>query len=191
MVLKVTIPGEPKGKAQQVRTWRAGGKQRAQIATTEPSRNWMATAQQHMRDAAEAWGWIYPDPDVPLLVYVLAVFTCPKTDHRKRNPIARRKKTGKPDCDNLVKAIGDAGNGILWHDDSQIFDVRCRKFIAAQGEVPRVEIEVSPMFDDGDPREIAAPPSASDVRSSLPADIPGSSTGAASSGDLFGGKSHG
>lgn len=26
----------------------------------------------------------------------------------------------KPDFDNLVKAICDAGNGILWHDDCQI-----------------------------------------------------------------------
>lgn len=28
--------------------------------------------------------------------------------------------SSKPDFDNLIKAICDAGNGILWHDDCQI-----------------------------------------------------------------------
>jgi Holliday junction resolvase RusA-like endonuclease len=41
------------------------------------------------------------------------------------NPIP----TGKPDLDNVVKLVGDACNGILWSDDSQIADLRiCRMF---------------------------------------------------------------
>lgn len=36
--------------------------------------------------------------------------------------------TKKPDLDNCVKAVKDAGNGILWKDDSQIVHLEATKF---------------------------------------------------------------
>lgn len=39
----------------------------------------------------------------------------------------RDKPTVKPDLSNLAKAIEDAGNGILWHDDSQIVSLTASK----------------------------------------------------------------
>jgi len=33
----------------------------------------------------------------------------------------------RPDCSNLVKGLEDAGNGVLWMDDSQIVELIVRK----------------------------------------------------------------
>ena len=44
------------------------------------------------------------------------------------------------DWDNLSKAVGDAGNKIIWKDDSQI--TQCRGVIVVRGSLePRTEIE--------------------------------------------------
>jgi Holliday junction resolvase RusA-like endonuclease len=45
----------------------------------------------------------------------------------------------RPDCDNLLKAIKDAGNGIVWRDDSQIVKVEASKLYSHQ---PRAEVSV-------------------------------------------------
>jgi Holliday junction resolvase RusA-like endonuclease len=42
------------------------------------------------------------------------------------------RPTGKPDIDNLIKTIGDALNGIMWRDDSQIVMLQARKFYATE-----------------------------------------------------------
>lgn len=39
--------------------------------------------------------------------------------------------TGKPDLDNVVKLVGDALNGIIWRDDSQITSVSCSRHFGA------------------------------------------------------------
>lgn len=38
--------------------------------------------------------------------------------------------TNKPDVDNLVKAVKDALRGIMYNDDSQIYDLKAQKFYA-------------------------------------------------------------
>ena len=35
--------------------------------------------------------------------------------------------TSKPDLDNILKVVGDAGNGIVWTDDSRIVDARIHR----------------------------------------------------------------
>ncbi|WJJ93427.1 RusA family crossover junction endodeoxyribonuclease [Neopusillimonas aromaticivorans] len=49
--------------------------------------------------------------------------------------------TSKPDMDNVVKAIFDAINGIVWTDDVQVVGLRVRK---VYGAIPRVQVTVSP-----------------------------------------------
>ena len=46
------------------------------------------------------------------------------------------------DCDNLVKAVQDAGNGVLWKDDAQIISLTAAKYTS---NFPRVEIEITPI----------------------------------------------
>lgn len=47
--------------------------------------------------------------------------------------------TKRPDLDNIVKAIKDGANKVLWGDDSQVVDVRASKRYGT----PRVEVVVS------------------------------------------------
>lgn len=57
----------------------------------------------------------------PLGLSVMFVFERPQSRLKEDSHII------KPDCDNLVKGVQDALNGIAWHDDSQIVDVRILK----------------------------------------------------------------
>jgi Holliday junction resolvase RusA-like endonuclease len=117
------------------------------------SRSWKAVAQGHALDAVQrATGATAPPfrADLPLEVYVLAIFACPTTDHRKQEPRGRRWHTkAAGDADNLAKAALDAGNGVLWLDDRQVSRLVVEKLIAAQGEAPRVELVVQPLRDVG------------------------------------------
>jgi len=47
--------------------------------------------------------------------------------------------TNKPDIDNMLKFIMDSGNGVLWHDDSQIWKAVVEKVYS---ESPETEIWV-------------------------------------------------
>lgn len=49
--------------------------------------------------------------------------------------------TTKPDIDNVIKAIGDGLNGVVWKDDVQVTDVITRKRYA---EKPQVRVMVRP-----------------------------------------------
>lgn len=51
----------------------------------------------------------------------------------------KEKPTNKFDIDNLLKAVLDGCNGLLWIDDGQIVDVKARK---SYSEHPRVELKV-------------------------------------------------
>lgn len=42
--------------------------------------------------------------------------------------------TGRPDLDNLIKLVKDAGNGVLWRDDAQIVRLEADKIYAAKDE---------------------------------------------------------
>lgn len=46
------------------------------------------------------------------------------------------------DVDNLVKAIMDAMNGVLWKDDSQVWGLWSKKMYASIDEKPRVIIKL-------------------------------------------------
>ena len=50
--------------------------------------------------------------------------------------------TARPDLDNMVKAIEDACNLVVWKDDAQIVEMQTNK---AFGEKPRVDVHVEPL----------------------------------------------
>lgn len=49
----------------------------------------------------------------------------------------------KPDADNCVKLVNDAGNKILWNDDAEIVSLYIKKMYCKDGN-PRTEIEIMP-----------------------------------------------
>lgn len=46
----------------------------------------------------------------------------------------------KPDIDNIIKAVADGMNGVVWVDDSQIVELACSKHYALE---PYVSVNVT------------------------------------------------
>lgn len=136
---EVVIPGEPFAQPRARAAIIAG---RAVIYDPKKAKNWKATAQSHMLALQLASGPLKIVLGGPVVMEVIAAFTCPKSDHRTRAPQPRRWHTKKPDADNVLKAVKDAAKGVLWLDDSQVARETCTKIIAAQGEAPFVLLRV-------------------------------------------------
>ena len=100
-------------------------------------RNGRAYTPEKTRRAEEAMRWqiglAMKDRAVPMFGGPLAVevelrFARPKS-------VKRAHHTVKPDIDNAVKLIGDAGNGLIWSDDSQIVQLSARKVYCDRGMI--------------------------------------------------------
>lgn len=84
-----------------------------------------------------------------LTVTVTAVLPIPPSWSKRRQEEARRgllRPTGKPDWDNLGKAVSDALNGIVWKDDAQIVDAR---IVKVYGDRPLIRVEASEIKPSG------------------------------------------
>lgn len=60
--------------------------------------------------------------DGPLLLEIKVDLNKPKSWPKKKRE-STKYATGKPDCDNQIKLISDALNGIVYRDDSQIAQI--------------------------------------------------------------------
>jgi len=139
--LYVVIPGEPVAQGRP-RAFRMGGAIR--VVDPSKSRSWKGVAQVH---AIEALSHHEPRTvplfkDCALRMAVDAYFT--RKHFPKRVGAERQPKPSRPDCDNVGKACADALNGVAYADDAQVVELVIRKWYAAEGEGPRVEIVVSP-----------------------------------------------
>jgi Holliday junction resolvase RusA-like endonuclease len=145
LTFTVIVPGEPIAQGRPRGFYKPG----LGVRMYDPakSRSWKGAAQVHYREALERAGLQAPAfPDGAVELHVLAVFTCPLSKHRKRDPIGRQPHTGNKDADNIGKACADAANGILWADDRQVARLVVEKIVGAQGEAPRVEMTVQAYY---------------------------------------------
>lgn len=133
--VEVRIPGEPcaQGRPRFVRRGKF-------VSAYDPpkSRNWKATAQEHMRRAMHG----RPPLQGALNCDIVATFTCPRSDYRKREPRSWRWHAKRPDIENVSKAVLDAATGVLWVDDDQVARLVVLKLIGAQGEAPSIWMTV-------------------------------------------------
>lgn len=138
MMILVTIPGEPVGQGRPRAAVIAG---KPRIYSPKASSEWRAKASYYMREQAKAYT---TSPYAgPVSVEIEAVFTLPKSKCRKKNPVTERTAcTKKPDFDNIAKAVCDAANGILFVDDSQVFECLIVKLYGRQDEAPFVRVKV-------------------------------------------------
>jgi Holliday junction resolvase RusA-like endonuclease len=136
--IHVSIPGEPVAQGRP-RFARRGNF----MVAYDPakSRNWKATAQAHFREALAAAGIATPLQG-PVECRILARFTCPKSDWRKREPVPERLHMKRPDAENVAKAVLDSATGVVWLDDAQVAELTVKKVIGAQGEAPGLEVEI-------------------------------------------------
>lgn len=151
--LVIRVAGEPVPQnVGKVGRWRSkDGREGTTIRQPSKVRHYKIEVQERMRLAcqrarpgSDSGTLVTFFGDAPLRLEILAVFELPKSRHRKRNPPGRTPHTGRyGNCDNLTKAIADAGEHVLWVDDGQICELVVRKFWGSQGEPPFVEVRVS------------------------------------------------
>lgn len=137
-MIQFEIPGDPVAKARP-RAAMVGGHARLYTpAKTEKYEARVAVfGQQAMAGRAPLAGAV--------ALSVAAYFPIPPSWPKKRQAAARagtELHTKKPDLDNVIKAIKDGLNGIVWADDSQVAVLReCRK---AYSDTPSVVVTVEP-----------------------------------------------
>lgn len=82
------------------------------------------------------------EKNVPLMADITALFPIPKSASKKLQAkmlSGAVRPTKKPDCDNIIKAVLDALNGVAYYDDSQVVKICIRKRYDTN---PRTIIEI-------------------------------------------------
>lgn len=148
-LFRFTIPaaGVAKGRARSVVRRGKGGKvitgaNGAPVVgtyTPEATRNFEALVKDF---AAQAMGGAGADPlACPVDLVVVFRFAIPAGWPKWKRELAAAglvQHTKKPDCSNLVKAIEDACNGVLFKDDGQVVGMVVDKAYTAGAECVEV-----------------------------------------------------
>ena len=131
-----TVPGEPIGKGRPRATTRAG---HASLYTPKKTANYESliahAAHQAMAGAAPV--------EFACQVQLSITVGVPASWSKKKQAAALAGQvlpTKKPDTDNVVKAVFDGMNGVVWRDDVQAVDLFVRK---RYGAAPCVFVRVS------------------------------------------------
>ena len=118
-----TVPGQPQGKARARVGMINGHARMFTPAKTAAYEGLIATvAQQAMRDRELFEG--------PCSISLDVVLQIPASWSKRKQAMAEAgsiKPTTKPDVDNVLKAVGDGCNGVVWRDDSQVVQVTMAK----------------------------------------------------------------
>ncbi len=146
--VRAMIPGDPVAWARTGQRRLPGG----QIVRFENPkvRSYKAVLQQHLQQAMEVRGQRAPLFDGPVRVTIIARWSLARSHHRKRTPVPAGWRGGRPDIDNIVKLVLDAGTGLLWNDDDQVAHLAVVKLTAAQGDAAFLGVAV----EDARPDEL-------------------------------------
>ena len=132
-MIEIVVPQTPVGKGR-ARFVKATGRTYTPQKTVAFEGLVALAGQEAMAGAAPL--------DGPLKVVVSAYFPVPASKPKKWQAAAldgRIRPTKKPDGDNVLKAIADALNLIVWIDDAQIVDATVRKFYA---RIPKTMVQI-------------------------------------------------
>lgn len=128
------VPGQPQGKGR-AKAFKFGS--HIKMHTPEKTvayENWVKQC------ALESVSVGFVPTDKPIVAVVRMYYQKPKAGSKAVH-IGRDngsiRPTVKPDIDNVLKAIFDSLNGILYKDDTQIVEVTASKFYS---DTPRVEV---------------------------------------------------
>lgn len=136
MVVTFVMEGEPVGKGRPKFSVING---KAHVRTPERTVCYQQDIQwEYSRQCKEKR---FPD-GVPLAVDIIAYYRIPSSQSEK---VKRKMQEGtirptkKPDCDNVIKAVLDALNGLAYKDDCQVCEIALHKWYSKN---PRVEVEI-------------------------------------------------
>lgn len=138
MTIQFHVPGQPVGKGRP-RIGKVG--QHARMFTPGKTVSYESTVALSAQQAMQGRGLI----EGPVKVLMRMTLVIPASWSRKKQEQAVAgliRPTTKPDTDNVIKAIFDAINGVVWRDDVQVVELGVSK---VYGTVPGVSVHVSPL----------------------------------------------
>lgn len=132
MMRSFTVPGKPQGKGRPRFSGRNGI-----VRTFTPPRT-----AEYEEQIAMAYRAKYGDSfgEAPMGMIVTAVMPIPKSATRIAKIFMASgwtRPTVKPDCDNILKVVADALNGVAYDDDKQLVEVSVQK---VYGEKPGLTV---------------------------------------------------
>ena len=128
--MQFIVEGKPQGKAR-ARTFYDNRLGRMNSITPEQTRSY----EDLIRWSYTVAGGKYLGKTT-LQVDIQAFYPIPKAFSKaKTNDAVMRKlrPTTKPDCDNIIKVVLDALNGVAYYDDKQVICVSCNKYYGETG----------------------------------------------------------
>jgi Holliday junction resolvase RusA-like endonuclease len=135
-MIAFTIPGDPVGKGRPRATTIGGHARMYTPAKTSAYEELVAVyASAAMKKS--------PLLDHPVRLHLSIYCKVPGTWSKKRRGDALagiERPAKKPDIDNIIKAVADGMNGVVWVDDSQIVELACSKHYALE---PCVSVNVT------------------------------------------------
>lgn len=141
MTLSFEIPGDPRGKGRPKFARRGAFVQTYTDDRTAAYENLVALA------AKSAMSTCTPPIDRfegPVALCLTATFGIPKSASKKARAAmlaGDQKHTKLPDLDNVLKAVLDGCNQIVFRDDSQVVGIVAHK---QYGDAPRVLVTITP-----------------------------------------------
>lgn len=134
--VKMALPFEPVPKGRpRFHVFRG----RVHTFTPQKTKEFEYCVAEYYKGAA---GGCYFAKGVPITVSMVFGMPMPASTSKKRKADMLEdiiKHTVKPDCDNLIKAILDALNGVAWYDDAQIVTLHVQKKYV---ETPNIYITI-------------------------------------------------
>lgn len=137
-MLTFFVPGKPVGKGRP-RIGRVG--QHARMFTPAATVSYENLVRMMAHQAMEGLNML----EGPCLLVMKISCQIPASWPKKKQMDAAAGvtyPTTKPDIDNVVKAICDALNGVVWKDDVQVCTIACSKVYSV---TPGVDVTVKPL----------------------------------------------
>lgn len=142
MTITFTVPGSPQGKMRP-RVVKRGNF----VQTYTPDKTVNYENLVKLMYGQEAKGRVF-DRDKSLRVLIVALYDIPQSTSKKRAELMRIgeiRPTKKPDLDNIAKIICDALNGVAYHDDAQVVDLKVVKYYS---DTPCVTVTIEEVSDE-------------------------------------------
>jgi len=147
--LVVDVPGDLSGKSRGRVGVTKGPKPRGMIFKSKKERQDERTIEAYLQIAINEQGWIMVPCDGPYhpeqTVYVKLTrwIALPKSmSLKKKRAYLHGRVNKRPDADNCIKQLMDAGNSVLWHDDCQV-ETRGVRRLAGEFDYSRFQV-ISP-----------------------------------------------
>lgn len=139
-ILKLWIDGEPVAKGRARAAIRGG---RISHYTPEKTLRYEDRVKRAAMAVMEGTGQVMAVG--PVSVKLRAYMVVPESWSASKRRIMEangRMHVIKPDMDNIVKAVLDGCNGVVWKDDCQVCEMEAKKAYAGPGERVGVELVV-------------------------------------------------